>query len=220
MTAIKHRAFLCARVFVRSVRDSRLNTFAYAKNTDIISIPRPSSEWIVLRSERVGRIGCKHLWTAYCSPLLSKGARSMSISERATPKSSFFQKEPSNQKRDDITSTRRRGAPVRDPRGHGDSGKSLGENQDNFEPHGKQDAAQANSPTRAKESVHQVRNSEGTIHWRPQSDKESETQLCAVSKIIARSGLCSRRRAEEMAAEGRVQVNGEVVRGLAMKVRG
>jgi hypothetical protein len=57
----------------------------------------------------------------------------------------------------------------------------------------------------------------GVVQWG--SDENGEAQPSAISKIIARSGLCSRRQAEKLAAEGRVHVNGQVVTGLAMKVR-
>ncbi|MBB6146174.1 23S rRNA pseudouridine2605 synthase [Silvibacterium bohemicum] len=42
-------------------------------------------------------------------------------------------------------------------------------------------------------------------------NKEAGSQLERLQKIIASAGICSRRKAEELIAEGRVQVNGEVV---------
>jgi 23S rRNA pseudouridine2605 synthase len=41
-----------------------------------------------------------------------------------------------------------------------------------------------------------------------------------IAKVMARAGLCSRRKAEEWIAAGRVQVNGEVLRSPALNVSG
>ena len=41
-----------------------------------------------------------------------------------------------------------------------------------------------------------------------------------IQKVIAASGICSRRKAEELIKEGRVFVNGEVVSELGFKVTG
>ena len=41
-----------------------------------------------------------------------------------------------------------------------------------------------------------------------------------LQKVIAQSGYCSRRKAEELILAGKVKVNGEVVDTLGTKVRG
>jgi 23S rRNA pseudouridine2605 synthase len=42
-------------------------------------------------------------------------------------------------------------------------------------------------------------------------NKKSEEKAVRVAKIIARSGFCSRREAEELIAEGRIKVNGKII---------
>ena len=41
-----------------------------------------------------------------------------------------------------------------------------------------------------------------------------------LQKVIANSGYCSRRKAEELISSGKVRVNGEVVSELGFKVNG
>ena len=41
-----------------------------------------------------------------------------------------------------------------------------------------------------------------------------------LQKVIARSGICSRRKAEELIQEGKVYVNGELCTTLGTKVSG
>ena len=46
--------------------------------------------------------------------------------------------------------------------------------------------------------------------------EEKEERL---QKFIASTGLCSRRKADELIAEGKIKVNGEVVKELGTKVK-
>jgi 23S rRNA pseudouridine2605 synthase len=48
-------------------------------------------------------------------------------------------------------------------------------------------------------------------------DQEAGSRLERLQKIIASAGICSRRKAEELIAEGRIQVNGEVITELGTK---
>lgn len=45
-----------------------------------------------------------------------------------------------------------------------------------------------------------------------------ETELIRLQKVIAERGICSRRKAEKLIAEGKVKVNGEVITVLGTKV--
>ncbi len=42
-------------------------------------------------------------------------------------------------------------------------------------------------------------------------EKENETKGIRIAKLIAQAGICSRREAEELISEGRVQVNGQTI---------
>ena len=55
---------------------------------------------------------------------------------------------------------------------------------------------------------------------RTESEKNSEMEpeLHRLNKYIANAGICSRRKADELIAEGRVKVNNRVIRDLGVKV--
>ena len=48
---------------------------------------------------------------------------------------------------------------------------------------------------------------------------ESKQELERLHKYIAKCGICSRRKAEELILEGRVQVNGDVITELGTKIK-
>ncbi|MDZ7665238.1 MAG: pseudouridine synthase [Desulfotignum sp.] len=52
----------------------------------------------------------------------------------------------------------------------------------------------------------------------PTTAPEPENQLMRVQKFLARAGVCSRRAAEELIVNGRIQVNGERITALGTKV--
>jgi 23S rRNA pseudouridine2605 synthase len=54
---------------------------------------------------------------------------------------------------------------------------------------------------------------------KPQKKKYDESPLIRINKLIADSGYCSRRKADELIAQGEVQVNRKIVAELGLKVR-
>ncbi|MFN2435640.1 MAG: S4 domain-containing protein, partial [Desulfotignum sp.] len=52
----------------------------------------------------------------------------------------------------------------------------------------------------------------------PTTAPEPENQLMRVQKFLARAGVCSRRAAEELIVNGRIQINGERITALGTKV--
>lgn len=64
---------------------------------------------------------------------------------------------------------------------------------------------------------------EKTVHWRHRKSIEAEPKsnvgLMRLNKYVAHSGICSRREADELIADGKVKVNGTVVRELGTKVK-
>jgi 23S rRNA pseudouridine2605 synthase len=50
------------------------------------------------------------------------------------------------------------------------------------------------------------------------SERKDDSQLVRVNKYLSNAGFCSRRKADELIAAGRVKINGEVITNLGVKI--
>ncbi len=53
---------------------------------------------------------------------------------------------------------------------------------------------------------------------RPEPDSETDSEPERLQKVLSRAGVASRRASEDLIAQGRVQINGETVREMGVKV--